>query len=314
MKHIKKFENFSFEEEEKYGRFAQERQSDVAEFGEEGNEFNEDDFDENCEFCNCCPCECEDAQEEEETNELGEEEDDYGFSEDEEDEEDDQEEHRIRRWGDEEIVEKKKMNAGFKAYLDKQKAKSKGKDDKKSGKGKPDFLDLDKDGDKKETMKKAAKDAKEDDKGTAKKGLTAGQKRLPKAMQDAILKKEGLKSMATGMVAALSLLFGSCTWVGIEDKNGNDIENIDYANKTSIGTIKEIERYGKGTLRVQFIDNNGNKIETDMQPSDFWREDTPKAGDSIKLVFDKEGKSAEVYLKDDYNKKSHRHPGGSFWQ
>ena len=51
-----------------------------------------------------------------------------------------------------------------------------------------------------------------------------------------------------------------------------------------------------------------------MQPSDFWREDTPKAGDSIKLVFDKEGKSAEVYLKDDYNKKSHRHPGGSFWQ
>lgn len=126
--------------------------------------------------------------------------------------------------------------------------------------------------------------------------------------------KEGLKSMATGMVAALSLLFGSCTWVGIEDKNGNDIENIDYANKTSIGTIKEIERYGKGTLRVQFIDNNGNKIETDMQPSDFWREDTPKAGDSIKLVFDKEGKSAEVYLKDDYNKKSHRHPGGSFWQ
>jgi len=112
------------------------------------------------------------------------------MSEDEEDEEENQQEHRIRRWGDEEIVEKKKMNAGFKAYLDKQKAKSKGKeDDKKGGKGKPDFLDLDKDGDKKEPMKKAAKDDKEDDKG-GKKGLTAGQKRLPKAMQDAILKKQ----------------------------------------------------------------------------------------------------------------------------
>jgi ribosomal protein S20 len=41
-------------------------------------------------------------------------------------------------------------------------------------------------------MKKAAKDAKEDDdKGTAKKGLTAGQKKLPEAMQKAILKKQG---------------------------------------------------------------------------------------------------------------------------
>lgn len=191
MKHIKKFENFSFEEEEKFGRFAQERESDTAQFGEEGNEFNDEDFDDqNCEFCNCKPCECEDAQEEEETNELGEEDDDYGMSDDEEDEDEDQGENRIRRWGDDEVLEKKKMNAGFKAYLDKQKAKSKGKDDKKGGKGKPDFLDLDKDGDKKETMKKAAKDAKEDDKGTAKKGLTAGQKKLPEAMQKAILKKQ----------------------------------------------------------------------------------------------------------------------------
>ena len=192
MKHIKKFENFSFEEEEKFGRFAQERESDTTQFGEEGNEFNDEDFDDqNCEFCNGVPCNCEDAQEEEETNELGEEEDDYGQSDEEADEEDDQEEHRIRRWGDEEIVEKKKVNAGFQAYLDKQKAKKGGKDDKKGGKGKPDFLDLDKDGDKKETMKKAAKDAKEDDdKGTAKKGLTAGQKKLPEAMQKAILKKQ----------------------------------------------------------------------------------------------------------------------------
>jgi ribosomal protein S20 len=39
-------------------------------------------------------------------------------------------------------------------------------------------------------MKKAAKDAKEDDKGGTKKGLTAGQKKLPEAMQKAILKKQ----------------------------------------------------------------------------------------------------------------------------
>ena len=100
-------------------------------------------------------------------------------------------ESKPRVWGDE-VVEKKKVNAGFQAYLDKQKAKKGDKKEEAKGgkKAKPDFLDLDKDGDKKEPMKKAAKDAKEDDKGGAKKGLTAGQKKLTEAMQKAILKKQ----------------------------------------------------------------------------------------------------------------------------
>ena len=57
-----------------------------------------------------------------------------------------------------------KMPAGLQAYLDKKKGGKKekeenGDDNGKSSKGsKPDFLDLDKDGDKKEPMKKAAKD------------------------------------------------------------------------------------------------------------------------------------------------------------
>ena len=65
-----------------------------------------------------------------------------------------------------------KIPAGLQAYLDKKKGK-KGKGDKKeeengngNGNGskgsKPDFLDLDKDGDKKEPMKKAAKEKKEE--------------------------------------------------------------------------------------------------------------------------------------------------------
>lgn len=54
---------------------------------------------------------------------------------------------------------------------------------KGSKKSKPDFLDIDKDGDKKETMKKAAKDAK-DSKGD--KGLTAAQKKLPEGLRKAI--------------------------------------------------------------------------------------------------------------------------------
>jgi len=61
-------------------------------------------------------------------------------------------------------------------------------------KSKPDFLDLDKDGNKKESMKKAAKDAKskkedkKEDKGE--KGLSAAQKKLPEGLRKAIEAKK----------------------------------------------------------------------------------------------------------------------------
>jgi len=67
----------------------------------------------------------------------------------------------------EEDVKEGKINSGLQAYLDKKKGK-KGNGDKeekngKNGKGgKPDFLDLDKDGDKKESMKKASKEMKKE--------------------------------------------------------------------------------------------------------------------------------------------------------
>ncbi len=59
-----------------------------------------------------------------------------------------------------------------------------------SKKSKPDFLDLDKDGDKKESMKKAAKEAKEKKDQKSNKGLSAAQKKLPPALQKAILTKK----------------------------------------------------------------------------------------------------------------------------
>ena len=74
-----------------------------------------------------------------------------------------------------ETLDEGKIPAGLQAFIDKKKGK-KGKDDednvdekkgkkgkkgKKSKGGKPDFLDLDKDGDKKESMKKASKEKKE---------------------------------------------------------------------------------------------------------------------------------------------------------
>ena len=59
---------------------------------------------------------------------------------------------------------------------------------------KPDFLDLDNDGNKKEPMKDAAKDAKKDDK-EAPKGLTAKQKKLPAGLQKAIANKQKNESV-----------------------------------------------------------------------------------------------------------------------
>ena len=61
-----------------------------------------------------------------------------------------------------------KVNPGLQAYLDKKKGKKDNGDEKEEENGKeskgskPDFLDLDKDGDKKEPMKKAAKEKKEE--------------------------------------------------------------------------------------------------------------------------------------------------------
>ena len=66
----------------------------------------------------------------------------------------------------------KKMNAGLQAYLDKKKGKKNGDEREMNGNGngngkaskgsKPDFLDLDKDGNKTEPMKSAAKSKKEE--------------------------------------------------------------------------------------------------------------------------------------------------------
>ena len=77
-------------------------------------------------------------------------------------------------------------------------------------KAKPDFLDIDKDGDKKEPMKKAA-DEKGDDKKDDSKGLSAKQKKLPAGLQKAIAKKnedvvkEGAEESATLVLSLIHI-------------------------------------------------------------------------------------------------------------
>ena len=96
MKHLKKFENFDL------GRF------------------NEDEEDEKQDFI-------EDVEDVDDNYEEVEDEEEF------EDEEDEEENQRRRVWGDE-VVEKKKINAGFQAYLDKQKGKKVDKKDEKDDK------------------------------------------------------------------------------------------------------------------------------------------------------------------------------------
>ena len=70
-------------------------------------------------------------------------------------------------------------------------AKKAKKDKKMDEAAKPDFLDVDKDGDKKEPMKKSAKEADKGEDKKETKGLSDKQKKLPPGLQKAIAKKKG---------------------------------------------------------------------------------------------------------------------------
>lgn len=157
MKHLKKFENFDLGH-----RFSEE---------EEDTQIQKLGFEEEEE---CIPC---GSDEEEEIGLEGEEE--YTFSSEEEEEEGEEEE---KNWNDEEELRLEKV-VSFRQF--------------EAKKAKPDFLDLDKDGDKKESMKKASEDAKKgksdkEDKKEEKggKGLTAAQKKLPEGLRKAIEAKK----------------------------------------------------------------------------------------------------------------------------
>lgn len=106
-------------------------------------------------------------------------------------EEDLEGEEEVKDWNDSHTLERVMSFDGFIT------------EGKKKSKGKPDFLDLDKDGDKKEPMKKAAKeakgkkDSKKDDKKDSKKEdgvmLSPAQRKLPPALRARIAKSQSKK-------------------------------------------------------------------------------------------------------------------------
>jgi len=153
MKYLKKFENFDL------GRFSREEDEENAwldKIDDMSDELMDDEM---------LP------------GDLGFEDEDDFYTEEDEDDLDGEREMRRRVWGDE-LVEgltakqKKLPKALQDSILKKKGKKSEDKEEDKDDK------------------KKDKKDEKEDKDEKGKKGLTAAQKKLPKALQDAILKKQ----------------------------------------------------------------------------------------------------------------------------
>ena len=177
MKHLRKFENFS----DLNMDFPDRLNSQCEKCGQE--------------LCNCEP-ECEpcgdDTNKEDDRDwyyfdhpeDMPNDESDDDNDGESYDDEDDEEEGDNYNWGDKNIEIKRESNLitfkdfinekkkgevpeGLQKYLDKKSGKktpakkSKSKEDEEEENVKPDFLDLNKNGDKKEPMKKAAKEAKE---------------------------------------------------------------------------------------------------------------------------------------------------------
>ena len=125
----------------------------------------------------------------------------YGGS---EEKEDDDEDDKPKKKAKKESVEpefKSKFMKMVEAKKDEADKKKKiAKKEKMAEGSKPDFLDLDKDGDKKEPMKNAAKGKDSEEKETDSKpnGLSAKQKKLPPGLQKAIAAKSESKIMPKG--------------------------------------------------------------------------------------------------------------------
>ena len=155
MKYLKRFENFDL------GRFSREEDEENAWLDKI------DDMSDNFDDEEILPGDI---------GSLEDDEDDF-YEDDEDSDLDDEREMRRRVWGDEVVegltAKQKKLPKALQDAILKKKGKK--SDDKEEDK---------------DDKKKDKKDEKEDKDEKSKKGLTAAQKKLPKALQDAILKKQ----------------------------------------------------------------------------------------------------------------------------
>jgi hypothetical protein len=126
-------------------------------------------------------------------------------------------------------LDKEKFNNKFSKMVEAKKEKMSKKDKKMEEGSKPDFLDVDKDGDKKEPMKKASKEADKGEDKKETKGLSAKQKKLPPGLQKAIAKKKGTaESVKTDEALDMNLIKSA---QGAMSKNKKDKESDDNVRK-----------------------------------------------------------------------------------
>ena len=175
--------------------------------------------------------------------------------------------------GTEEAVEGK-MPAGLKAYHD----KKAGKEDKKEeSKSKPDFLDMDKDGDKKEPMKKAIKD-----KETVKEAIQISTDSPQEAsMMMQILKLAGVQPVDAKMIGAEEPTEEPTEEYANEPQE--KIQNIDsLVNKHSGGLNRQKAQFAKAQDGDNAMAVGENLADTLKQQYESFKEAYEQEADKAK--------------------------------
>ena len=167
-------------------------------------------------------------------------------------------------------IDTEKFKDKFTKMVEAKKEKMSKKDKKMDEGSKPDFLDVDKDGDKKEPMKKASKEADKGEDKKETKGLSAKQKKLPPGLQKAIAKKKGTaESVKTSKkVVAESvenkLSFKDMMKLVIESGGQQQIDPVDqtlwqWANRVASSKIQESQK--AEIFAAMIYERNGGRFE-----------------------------------------------------
>ena len=155
-------------------------------------------------------------------------------------------------------------------------------------KAKPDFLDVDKDGDKKEPMKKAAKEAGKGDDKKETKGLSSKQKKLPAGLQKAIAKKKGTTESVANE--------GKGKYKSDAQRkavHANKMKKESVSESTSFADLVKIVKETGGQQRIDPKDDILWKWASKISKNKF--EDSRKAELYAGLVYERAGGRFEMY-------------------
>jgi len=181
------------------------------------------------------------------------------------DDKDDKKRKEAARKAKKESIDPEQFKEKFTKMVEAKKAE---KDDKKSKKekveegGKPDFLDLDKDGDKKEPMKKAAAD-KGGDKKDGKKGMSAKQEKYFGKKNESAMMPKGKKRPVKESVEQ-TLTLKDMLRIVKESGGQQQIDPVDQALwnwATRVASVKVQESQKSEIFAAMIYERNGGRFE-----------------------------------------------------